>query len=307
MPHDQLFKELLRAFFREFLELFLPEVAAQLRFDTVRFLEQEVFTDFPDGEARRADTLAETETLGGEEEIVLFHVEVEQQRRAVFRARMWQYYVLLTERTKKPVYPIAVYLSPGAGGIVTETHTRAVLGETIVTFRYRAVGLPDLSADDYLATGNLLGVALSATMRTSRVGALAQKWDAIRTILLSSLDDSRKILLSNVIETYLILDEADTIEYERRLRSAEPEVREMISVYEERARERFLHQGIEQGIEQGILIGQRNFVRRFLQGRFGPLPDSAEARLQALSAEELDRLSERLPAADSLSELGLTD
>ena len=55
MGHDQLFKEFLRAFFRDFLELFCPDIAARLDFGTVRFLEKELFTDFPEGSLREAD------------------------------------------------------------------------------------------------------------------------------------------------------------------------------------------------------------------------------------------------------------
>jgi hypothetical protein len=107
--HDQLFKELLRLFFREFLVLFAARVAEQVDFATVRFLEQEVFTDFPEGDLRRADTIVEVHTLSGTPEIVVFHVETEVWRRSPFRARMFEYYHLLTTRLKKPIYPIAIF------------------------------------------------------------------------------------------------------------------------------------------------------------------------------------------------------
>ena len=40
MGHDQLFKEFLREFFQDFLELFYPETAARLDFETLRFLDK---------------------------------------------------------------------------------------------------------------------------------------------------------------------------------------------------------------------------------------------------------------------------
>jgi hypothetical protein len=55
IAHDQLFKELLRAFFQEFLELFFPEVAARLDFARVTFLDKEVFADVPEGSRRGLD------------------------------------------------------------------------------------------------------------------------------------------------------------------------------------------------------------------------------------------------------------
>lgn len=59
MSHDQTFKELLRAFFEEFLTLFYPEVAKQLDFSRVRFLDKETFTDVPEGKQRESDLVAE--------------------------------------------------------------------------------------------------------------------------------------------------------------------------------------------------------------------------------------------------------
>ena len=49
MGHDQFFKDFFRAFFRDFLELFYPDISVRLDFGTVRFLEKELFTDFPEG------------------------------------------------------------------------------------------------------------------------------------------------------------------------------------------------------------------------------------------------------------------
>src|SRR3990172_5978975 len=70
MGHDQLFKDILRSFFREFLELFYPEVEARLDFETLRFLDKEVFT-LPEGSSRKVDVLAELETGKGNRELVL--------------------------------------------------------------------------------------------------------------------------------------------------------------------------------------------------------------------------------------------
>src|SRR5205085_12062238 len=49
MDHDRLFKELLTVFFVEFVELFLPDVAAYLDKDSIEFLDKEVFTDVTAG------------------------------------------------------------------------------------------------------------------------------------------------------------------------------------------------------------------------------------------------------------------
>ena len=57
---DQVFKELLREFFPDFVRLFYPQIAAQLDWSTLRFLDKETFTDFPRGEQQDAGRRAGT-------------------------------------------------------------------------------------------------------------------------------------------------------------------------------------------------------------------------------------------------------
>ncbi len=63
---DQLFKEVIQAFLREFRELFLPRIAAEIDFERgVIFRDKELFTDFPEGDRREADLIAEVATRSG--------------------------------------------------------------------------------------------------------------------------------------------------------------------------------------------------------------------------------------------------
>jgi hypothetical protein len=185
---------LLQAFFREFMELFFADVAARLDFSSVTFLDKETFTDLPQGDQREADLVAQVYTLEGEPEIILTHIEVEARRRGSFPRRMFEYYMMLRLRRRVPVYPIVVYLSPGAGGLTTERHEERVFDEEINVFQYKAVGLPDLEADDYQALDNPLGPALSALMKTSRLGAVAQEYQSLRAMASSQMDAERQTL-----------------------------------------------------------------------------------------------------------------
>ena len=121
MGHDQLFKEFLRAFLGSFLELFYPDVAARLDFATTHFLDKELFADRPDGPKREADVVARVETLDGEPEMVLIHVEVQQRRQADVPERMLEYYMLLRLRHRLPILPMVVYLTGGRDGLTEES------------------------------------------------------------------------------------------------------------------------------------------------------------------------------------------
>ena len=121
----------------------------------------------------------------------------------------------------------------------------------------------------------------------------------------SSIDPARLALLTNVVETYLKLDEAESKAFETLVASPEgAEVREMISVYEQRGIEKGIERGIEQGIEQGIERGRRAVLIRLMQQKFGALPDTIVLRIEAITnAVELDRLTDSILTANSIEEM----
>ena len=73
MGQDQLFKTLLEGMLQSFLSLFFPDVAARLDFETLRFLDKEVFANVPEGDVREADVVARLKTHHGKREILLVH------------------------------------------------------------------------------------------------------------------------------------------------------------------------------------------------------------------------------------------
>ena len=92
MKHDQLWKEVLLTFLREFLELFFPEVAERIDFNGIVPLDKEVFTDTPDGELREPDlvvqgfgaALVDAEADRGEDPVAVFadrFAELDERRK----------------------------------------------------------------------------------------------------------------------------------------------------------------------------------------------------------------------------------
>jgi hypothetical protein len=310
--HDQLFKDLLRAFFREFMELFFP-AAARLDFSTVVFLDKEVFTDLPTGRQRTLDLVAQVQTLDGKRELVLIPVEVEsQKKRAAFRQRMLRYYMMLHLRYNLPVLPVVVYLSRGAGGLGTEVYEQTLFGKRVLTFEYHRVGVSDLPAEAYLPSNNPLAYALAALMEKGARRPAELKVECLLRIARALIDEARKALLTNCVETYLHLDESEQKLYEQ-LVPAHQEVQKMLTVYEERGiaigEERGIAIGEERGIaigeERGIIRGKRDATLRLLRKKFGKLQKAIEAQVQGIETEaELDALLDAVLTAQSLDDLG---
>jgi len=325
--HDQLFKDILRAFFREFMELFFPNAAAQLDFSTVVFLDKEVFTDLPTGRQRTLDLVAQVRTREGEGELILIHVEVESRKKGrPFRQRMLRYYMMLHLRYNLPVLPVVIYLSRGAGGLGTEVHEQTLFGKPVVRFEYGRVGVSDLPAEAYLLSNNPLAYGLAALMQPGERRPAELKVACLLRIARAVMDEARKALLVNCVETYLRLDEKEQALYEELVAQPEQkEVKEMLTVYEERGiaigeqrgiaigeqrgiaigEQRGIAIGEQRGIAIGTVRGKRDATLRVLRKKFGTLPKAVEARIQAMETEaELDALLDAVLTAQSLDDLG---
>lgn len=252
-------------------------------------LDKELFTDFPEGSLRQTDILTEVFTLEGEPELILVHIEVQARRESDFAFRMWEYYSLLRFRHRKPIFPVVVYLAPGAGGLTQETYSEGLFGREIVRFQYGVVGLPDLEADEYLQSDNELAPALAALMKSTRLKKAVRKFESLRRTARCEVDDARKLLLGNVIERYLRLTEGEQADMEALIAgTGAQEVEEMISVYEER----------------GIIKGKREMVLRQMSRKFGSLPQTVVERIRRIEEEEpLDLLSDRILTATTLEDM----
>lgn len=94
-----------------------------------------------------------------------------------------------------------------------------------------------------------------------------------------------------MVETYLTLDESERENFESLVATPEgKEVKQMISIYEER--------GIEKGTRKTLL--------RQMERKFGAIPESVRTRLELVKdIDELDRLSDIILSAKSIADMGL--
>ena len=287
MTSDQLFKVFLQEFLPRFLELFFPTQAALLDLESITYPDKELFTNFPEGETRNTDFLAEIRTKTGEPEILLIHIEVQGKRSPEFAARMWEYYNLLRQRFGKRVYPIVIYFTRGAGGLTRETYSEELLGEEIVTFRYRVVGLADLSASEWADKAGAVSASLATLMDSPRGTRGDRAFNSLKTVWTSNLNNAQKQVLSEIVDRLgrSRLTATELTMYETLLASEEAEeIKEMVTTFEERAMEK----GLQQGMQQGQLISHRDMINELLLDRFTQIPSTVQ---------------EYINKADSLTEL----
>ena len=170
MDHDRLFKELLTTFFVEFLDLFLPNIAAALdRNVAVVPMDKELFTDVTQGDTHEVDILMKAR-FQGKEAYFLIHVENQATAQADFPKRMFRYFAKLTEKYDLPVYPVVVFsydtpLRPEPNHFVVSFPSK-----TVLKFEYTVIQLNRLPWRRFVRQENPVASALMAKMKMSVEG-----------------------------------------------------------------------------------------------------------------------------------------
>src|SRR5262245_41414957 len=138
--HDQMFKELLKTYFTEFLELFFLEMRTYLDARSVEFLDKQYYTDIVTGERREADIIAKAKFHDTE---AFFITAVENQgdvnRKSNFEQRFFFYFSHFHQAYRLPVYPIAVFYGKSPKKPIADAYCVEFPDRKILDFRFPVV------------------------------------------------------------------------------------------------------------------------------------------------------------------------
>jgi predicted transposase/invertase (TIGR01784 family) len=203
--HDQNFKELISTFFLEFLELFVPELAALVEPDSLRFLQQEYFTDLLAGEKKIIDLLAEVK-LRGKDSTIVIHFEAQSASESDFNRRLFYYFAVLHQRQVKDIYPIVVFSFDKPFRAESDRYQVEVAGLRVLDFRFKAIQLNRMNWRDYLDQPNPVAAALMSKMKIATEDRPRVKAECLRLMVTLKLDPAKMSLVSKFVDTYLQLD-----------------------------------------------------------------------------------------------------
>ena len=311
--HDRFFKTLLRAFLPDFLAVVAPRVAEQLDLSRAIFLDKEFFGGTT-GRRGEADLLVQVPLLRDAGRSVLIHVEIESRARKGMARRLWRYRNQILAVYEGQVLSVVLYLRGGRPGVRLEPMEEDTIGPEVGDLRYLAFGLSGCRAEDYLARPEPLTWALTALMRSGSLGRAEHKLACLRRIAEADLDEDRRLLLVNCVETYLQLSPRETAEIDAlRAREENREVHAMEMTWADRLREEGWKSGRQEGREEGrrrerekALRALRPLLLELLGERFGPVPERVRSHVEEIeSVERLTRLARLGLTAESLEEMGL--
>ncbi len=295
IDHDRLFKELLTTFFVDFVELFIPEIAAILDRSSIRFLDKEVFTDVTSGDKHTADLVVEARLFGQEEGIsFLFHIESQGTPEFEFDRRMFKYFARLYEKYKRPVYPIAIFTYKSPARPEVDHHTVEFPGLTVLRFQYKVIQLGRLRWRDFLDKRNPIAAAFMSAMNIAPEDRARVKVECLRLIATLKLDPARMRLISGFVDTYLKLNKQEEAVFQQEVKDLKLEEEEGVMEIVTSWMEEGIQKGLELGRQEGRQEGDLAIVLRLLRRRLGAIPEESAARLRALPVESLETLSEDL-------------
>jgi len=319
MELDQFMKELAVDFIMHVMELFFPNLASRLDFARKKDLNKQLYTDSPEGTERFIDVLLEAGVKDPPPEVLLIHIESQQQKRFDFPARMLGYHGLIytreVERDRKDSFSLSEFTAwqnkkrilsfvffnyPLQSDIIQEEH-KIGLPESHLICQYTCISLPLLTAKEYLQKDNPVVCALAVFMNPNGFSIPELKVACYRKLIfyLPALTRRQINIIIYAVETYLSLTDEEKQVYERLIRQIYPEVSEMIT-------NPLIEQGRQQGIQRGLQQGKQSILLQLLKAKFGFIPESVEEKIKEItSEEELDSLNLRVLAANNLDEMGL--
>ena len=291
--HDRLFKELLTSFFIEFVQLFLPDVAAYLDPASIEFLDKEVFTDVTAGEKHEVDLLVKARFQGAEA-FFLVHVENQSTTQTDFPQRMFTYFARLHEKYRLPVFPVVLFSYDAPKRPEPTRYQVAFPGRTVLQFEYVVIQLNRLSWRKYVMTPNPVASALMAKMRIAPGDRPKVRMECLRLLATLQLDPARSKLIGGFIETYLQLSAEEMKQYEREFAKLSPTVKEATMELMTSWERKGIEIGRQEGIQEGKQEGKEELVALLVRRKFGSVSPEVLEGINRLSSEQLNEFGKAL-------------
>ncbi|WP_181592557.1 Rpn family recombination-promoting nuclease/putative transposase [Paenibacillus sp. YN15] len=255
--HDGLYKELLKTFFKEFMELFFPEAARWIDFTYTEFLSEEIVVDIKGGTRKRLDILIKTR-LKGKKAYILVHKEPQAYYEKAFPERMFLYAARLYEKHRLPVLPIAI-LSYKRKKPEPEKFGWSLPFLEVMQFRYYRLQLRRYKWRDFMHSNNPVAAALLSSMDYNESDKVQMKVEFVRMMTRLELNPAKMHLLAVFFDTYLPLKEKEEQQVWREIEQvygkAGEEVMEWKTTFEKYAEKRGRKEGKEEVAVKLLKLG----------------------------------------------------
>jgi hypothetical protein len=273
---------LLKSFFVEFIEMFLPEVLKYLDKESIEFIDKEIFTDPFSGEKYEADLLVKAK-FKATDVYFLIHLENQAQDRPMFAKRMFKYFALFHIQNDLPVYPIALFSFESLKSDRQSSYNLRFPDKEVLKFSYTVIQLNKFYWKDYLKTNNPITPALMTKMNIDASDRV--KAECLRIITSLKLKPEKLRILSGFVDTYLRLNKEEEKEFQAILEEFEPGVRKGVM--------EIVTSWKLEGLQEGLAHEQKVILKQ-LQKRFASVPSEVEEGVKKLDLDGLESFAEAI-------------
>lgn len=317
--YDSAWKEFITVFFREFVQLLLPDLYALIDWTKPpEFLDNELRKLAPYSETGKllTDRLVKVYLKNGDPRGVLCHFEAQGQYQRLLEERQFTYYARLWLELRMDIASVVI-LADSNPNWRPSRYVRELAG-TRVEFQFRTIKLLDLDEaflEQAARQGNPAALVMGAFRRAIGAGGDVQARFEARKQLIAlmmecgyNVDDRAQLL--RLLEWVLMLPEVLEREVEAFI---EQYKREQGTPFVSRLEARAIEEGMAQGLAKGLAEGRaeglaegraegiRASLLRVLSRRFGAeTADTAKTLLERISdSERLEQLLDLALTADS--------
>lgn len=274
--HDIAFKEVLTVYFKDFIEMFLPTLFKQLDFDTIDFLDKEIFHHGTSRSKNYLDLVCKASMLdkSQKEKLILVHIEIQSTKDKKMAERMLDYYCHLRIKHHLDVVPIVLFADDAKWKKeVINFYDMNLNDKTYLHFEYEQIKLKHLDVREYMDSTKPLAYALMAKMDLSHVDKKKLLIQIARAISNGTISKDKQALLYTFCYKYLIINSEDKEVFNDSLEGVTLEekgkIGEIMMNFEEK-----------KGYEKG-LISQSNMLLQLVEE--GALAvDIAKTKLESL-------------------------
>ncbi len=282
--HDRLFKQLISTFFVEFIELFFPQVMTYLDTKSVTLLDKEIFTDLTEGDRHESDLIAQVKWKG-ENSFFLVHIEAQSSSDNKFNRRMFVYFSRLYEKYALRVYPIVIFSYDSPLKEAINQHQVNFPDFKVLEFNYRTVQLNRLNWRDYLNQVNPVASALMSKMKIELKDRPKVKAECLRLLATLKLNPAKTKLVSGFIDTYLKLNQTETILFKQEVSKFSTSEKESVM----QITTSWMLEGIEIRVNK-----EKELIIRLIKRKFGEISSELEAQIRAINIDDVETLMESL-------------
>jgi Domain of unknown function (DUF4351) len=290
-PFDTPWKDILEAYFQEFIVFFFLEVHNQIDWTKgFEFMDGELQQLTKESETTRlhTDKLVKVYWLDGSEQLVFLHIEIQCQKEEIFPDRVFTYFARIRDKFKKTVVSLVVL------GDDNKTWKPQSLEEELGGCRLR-FDFPTVKLLEYKEQREELADSMNpfahvvlahlAALATKRNNTNRRKEKFSLTKRLYEKEFDRK----DIINLFKFVDWVMTLPPE-----LEASFQKDVTDLERGLKVAYITNIERSGIEKGRIQGERNMVLKFLGKRLNGLSSQIESKVEALDPEQLQELSELL-------------